>query len=89
MKSGFQEDSPLDNSAADNGGAAFPTDNDMIRVPRNVLASACFCVRMYAGRDSQTYQKLSALALTPAEKTYAGMPISEAMAGTYHPGDDA
>jgi hypothetical protein len=61
---------------------------DLIPVPRDLLAAACFCARKHAP-DSSTYQQLSALALSPAEKTFAGMPISQVALGTYHPGDDA
>lgn len=60
---------------------------DLVAVPRDLLAAACYCARKYAGPDSETYKRLSALALSPAEATYAGRPLSEIAASTFHPGD--
>jgi len=68
--------------------------NEMISVPRDLLAAACYCIRKRAGADSATYQQLSALSLSAVaeDQTYGGIPLSEhASSGAYgwHPGDDA
>jgi len=60
-----------------------------IAVPRNLLASAAYCARKHAGRDSVTYQRLSAIAISPEKPTYADRPLSEIAASNFHPGDVA
>lgn len=50
-------DQPHDNEAR---------NDDLIAVPRELLAAACYCVRKERGDGSETYKRLSALSLSKA-----------------------
>lgn len=46
---------------------AAPDADDVITVPRGVLAAAAYCARKHAGADSATYQGISQASLKPSD----------------------
>ncbi len=61
----------------------------MIRVPRDLLGAALYCVRKQAGSDSETYKRLHDLAMSPPQQRYAGLLMEDIARGSFHPGDEA